>query len=208
MTHIVLLGDSIFDNASYVSPGESVTEILSSIVEENTKVSLLAVDGDVTTDVKKQLKKFPKDATNVFISCGGNDALQHTSVLTKRIDSVNDAMEIFTKVREQFRRNYNAMLKDVLKNTNNVTICTVYNSVPGIGESALTALSLFNEVILSEAVINKLPLIDLRVVCREEDDYSSISPIEPSGQGARKIANVIRSVVCDQGVKEVCKIYA
>ena len=54
---------------------------------------------------------------------------------------------------------------------------------------------MYNEIILEEAVAKGLPIIDLRILCDDEDDYSRSSPIEPSGRGARKIAKVINQVV-------------
>ena len=49
--HIVLIGDSIFDNGGYVDEGDSLIEQLNRKLPENTKATLLAVDGDVTNDV-------------------------------------------------------------------------------------------------------------------------------------------------------------
>ena len=93
MDNIILIGDSIFDNAGYVSEGESVTDILRSITENESQVKLLAVDGDVTTDVPAQLESFPDSATHVFISCGGNDALRQVNVLNESVTSVGETME-------------------------------------------------------------------------------------------------------------------
>jgi hypothetical protein len=52
-----------------------------------------------------------------------------------------------------------------------------------VPKEALTALALFNEVILEEACKRKLAVIDLRTICNEKEDYSEVSPIEPSHQG-------------------------
>ena len=48
MKHIVLLGDSIIDNGSYVNQGE--LDVAGQVQEElpDSKVTLLAVDGNVT----------------------------------------------------------------------------------------------------------------------------------------------------------------
>jgi len=43
-------------------------------------------------------------------------------------------------------------------------------------------------------VEKQVPVIDLRIVCNEAEDYSDISPIEPSGKGGAKIAQVIADV--------------
>ena len=69
---VVLLGDSIFDNAHYVKPGQSVSDHLTRLQIEH---KLLAVDGSVTVQVLDQLKNVPKNATDLFVSSGGNDAL-------------------------------------------------------------------------------------------------------------------------------------
>ena len=70
MAHVVLLGDSIFDNSAYVPDGHAVIEHLRAILPEDWSVSLLAVDGHVTSDVKTQLEKVPNDATHFVVSCG------------------------------------------------------------------------------------------------------------------------------------------
>ena len=90
--HIALIGDSIFDNGGYVDGGDSVIEQLSLKLAENTKATLLAVDGDVTDDVYAQLENLPDDTTHAFISCGRNDALRIASVLNKPVESVGHAM--------------------------------------------------------------------------------------------------------------------
>lgn len=189
--HLVLIGDSIFDNASYVSEGESVSDLLALEFPE-AKISLLAVDGDVTTDVFSQLKKFPKDATNVFISCGGNDALRSIGILDEKVATVGDGLDILYLARESFRSNYVAMIESILQMNSQVSACTIYNKVPGLSERSLTALAIFNEVILEELAVRNIPVIDLRVICNESTDYSEISPIEPSKNGGEKI---VRSLV-------------
>lgn len=194
MSHLVLLGDSIFDNAAYVKQGESVIELLRQALGQHAAATLLAVDGAVTTDVAKQLRSLPRDTSHVFISAGGNDALRSAHVLNQPASSVADALATLSGVREVFRVHYVSMLKSVLAKSGKVTVSTIYNSVPGVDPSALTALALFNEVILQEAAAIGLPIIDLRIICNEAGDYSSISPIEPSGQGAQKIADAILRV--------------
>ena len=69
--------------------------------------------------------------------------------------------------------------------------CTIYDAIPGLELSALAALSLFNDVIVHEAARARVPVIDLRLVCTEPQDFSAISPIEPSFAGGEKIASAI-----------------
>ena len=153
------------------------------------------MDGHTTQDVKNQLNDFPLDVTHLFLSCGGNDALRESSVLTRPALSVEGALEALHSIREAFRVSYQLLVDDLDTLCDQITICTIYNQVPGISDAESTALALFNEIILEEASARGLPVIDLRRVCDEPGDYSSQSPIEPSGQGARKIAGVIHRVL-------------
>jgi hypothetical protein len=97
-------------------------------------------------------------------------------------------------LRERFRSNYLMMLNAILGKIPCLTAFTIYNSVPGISDRALAVLALFNEVILQEATALGLPIVDLRLVCNEESDFSSVSPIEPSGMGSAKIADRINTI--------------
>ncbi len=195
MNHIVLLGDSIFDNASYV-PGEpSVIEQLRKNLPADWKASLLAIDGDVTADVLDQVSRLPDDATHLVMSCGGNDALIQIGILNETARSVAEVLERFARIRAEFQRDYHKTLKHVLSFRKHVVVCTVYDSIPGLERIALTALSMFNEIILREAFLAKIPVIDLRLVCNESTDYSEISPIEPSAAGGQKIVQSILSLL-------------
>ena len=192
--HIVLIGDSIFDNASYVGEAESVENLLSN-QNPDAEVSLLAVDGAYTIDVHEQLKSFPDTATNVFVSCGGNDALRSIDTLEVKSSSVGESLDILFQVKEKFRENYVSMLEGVLSKHDCVAVCTIYNKVPDLSERSYTALALFNEVILEELASRNLPVIDLRVICNEARDYSPISSIEPSVHGGKKIVSRIGAIV-------------
>lgn len=195
MAHVVLLGDSIFDNSAYVPDGHAVIEHLRAILPEEWSVSLLAVDGHVTSDVKTQLEKVPNDATHFIVSCGGNDALNYLPTLTEQTQSVAEALDRFARIRADFRDKYRSMLEQVVAISQDVTVCTVYDCVPDLEPMAHAALSMFNEVILREAISAKVAVIDLRLVCTERSDYSKVSPIEPSHSGGEKIANIICSLL-------------
>ena len=73
---IVLLGDSILKNNSYVSNGKGVDNILE---ERNANVVSLAENNSKIIDVYSQIGKIPLDinnvSTSIFLSSGGNDIL-------------------------------------------------------------------------------------------------------------------------------------
>jgi hypothetical protein len=53
--HIVLLGDSILDNASYVPGGPSVVEHVRRFLPTGWKATLVAVDGATVSAVFRQI---------------------------------------------------------------------------------------------------------------------------------------------------------
>jgi len=194
MMHIVLIGDSILDNASYVDENDSIVDLLKNQIP-NCKVTLLAVDGSMTSDIEKQLAHFPDDATHVFFSCGGNDGLDNVDVLNEKVFKVEEGLEKLSERIESFRYRYKAALTAVCAQCDHVAVFTIYNKVPGVSVRLRTALALFNEVIIEEVASKQLPLIDLRVIFNEEQDFSPLSPIEPSVYGGRKIASRMETLI-------------
>jgi hypothetical protein len=195
MGHVVLLGDSIFDNARYVPDRPAVIDQLRQTLPRGWSATLLAIDGHITEDVITQLHDLPTDATHLVVSAGGNDALGESSILSETACTVGEALEFVHKVVTGFRRRYHAMLQALCAVGKPVAVCTVYDAIPGLGAAEQAALAGFDEVILREAILAGLPLIDLRVVCDRPGDYSHVSPIEPSMVGGAKIARVISEMV-------------
>lgn len=194
MGHVVLLGDSIFDNARYVPDRPPVIDQLRQALPRGWHASLLAVDGHITEDVANQLKDMPSDATHLVVSAGGNDALGESSILSETACTVGEALGLIHEVRARFRDSYRAMLRALCAREKPAAVCTVYDAIPGLGPAEQAALAGFNEVILREAFSAGLPVIDLRLVCDREADYSHVSAIEPSVVGGAKIARVIAEV--------------
>ena len=57
MNQVALLGDSIFDNSSYVICGHSVKDYLAIKLDEEDCIDLLAVDGSITDQVFSQVSE-------------------------------------------------------------------------------------------------------------------------------------------------------
>ena len=208
MPHVVLLGDSIFDNAAYVGHGHSVIEKLRRHLAPDWQATLLAIDGDVTGEVHAQTRKLPLDASHLIVSCGGNDALGQLGLLQEPTTSIIAALNRLAGVLEAFGSDYRAMLDHVKTLNNNVMVCTIYDSIPHFDRGMLKGLALFNDVILREAISAGVPVIDLRLICTERGDYAGISPIEPSENGGEKIAGVIAGLLAPHGfAKTGCGIH-
>jgi hypothetical protein len=199
MAHVVLLGDSIFDNGAYVPGGPPVVRQLQQRLGSPWQATLLAVDGHVISDVARQLSHLPADASHLVVSAGGNDALQQSGILQEPARSAADVLLRLAAIQDRFRQEYVSMLEAVLEHDKPTVVCTIYDRVPFPDEPTrrvvFTALSVFNDCIIREAVAAGVVLLDLRLVCQDPGDYSSLSPIEPSVQGGGKIAESIAVIL-------------
>jgi hypothetical protein len=190
--HVVLLGDSIFDNAAYVAGAPDVVRQVRQRLPQGSKATLAAVDGSKIGDVRRQLRRVPADATHLVLSVGGNDALGSSDFLSAPARSAAEVLSSLADIGDTFERGYLAMLTDVLAHELPTAICTIY--YPRFPDAALqkvavAALAVFNDCIVRVAFAHGLPLLDLRLICTEEADYAN--SIEPSARGGEKIAQAI-----------------
>ena len=150
---ILLLGDSIIDNKSYVLSNElDVTEHLKVLCLDdiNTKVENHAVDGDTMYDLEKDQLGLNKlsDASHIIVSIGGNDLLQNISFLqtTSELSKVmgKGAMigkwgvkelnpsrnkvfeETYFEIIEPFKKQYETIVANLSNHRANLLLCTVY----------------------------------------------------------------------------------
>lgn len=192
MPHVVLLGDSIFDNGAYTSGGPEVIAQLRSLLPSGWVASLAAVDGARIDDVFRQLERLPRDASHLVLSVGGNDALAHSELLEGPAASAPQLLGFLADAAESFEGRYRRLVGQLLERELPLTVCTIYNgNFPdrGFQRLASTALCVFNDPILRIAFEQRLTVIDLRLVCNEAADYAN--PIEPSSRGGAKIADAI-----------------
>jgi hypothetical protein len=194
MPHLVLLGDSIFDNAAYVRGGPDVARQVQAALPDGWRATLGAVDGATTSGVPAQLERLPRDATHIVLSVGGNDALGASGLLYTSADSVADALRLLAAAQDAFEESYNQMLDRVLAQGLPTAVCTIYDTQPSGPDQRIlkAALALFNDRITRAAFSRGLPLIDLRLICSDDSDYAN--PIEPSVRGGEKIAGAIAAL--------------
>jgi hypothetical protein len=194
-SHVVLLGDSIFDNGAYTSGAPDVVTHLRDLLPRHWQASLLAQDGATTAALAAQLKQVPADASHLVVSIGGNDALRHIDLLSLRVTSSAQALEALADRVAPFERAYRSAIRQTVDLQRTTVLCTVYNgALQEQAAAARTALALFNDAILRTSVDLRLDVLELRSVCTEPADYAN--PIEPSGHGGLKIA---RAVACAIG---------
>jgi len=195
MGHIVLLGDSIFDNESYVKRDEDVTAHLRKIIQKDFKVTLCAIDGAMIDGISRQVERIPEDASDLFLSIGGNDVLQYKNILTNNTLTALEFLTNFADVLDKFKDRYKKMVTSLLKFDLPLRVCTIYNGnlEQDLVKPARVTVALFNDIIYQIAGEYNLPVIELRYICTESSDYAN--PIEPSSFGGRKIAQAINNIV-------------
>ena len=191
MNKLILLGDSMIDNGTYVQTGEPDVPTQVRTALPNWDVEMRAVDGCMTSDVLKTLKKKAlPDGAAVVISIGGNNALDQIGILADPTERTpGEILVRMGVIRETFRAGY-APILDQLAN-NKVLVMTIYNPQFGPGEADLqapaeSALSYFNDVIQQEALARGFSVLDMRALFNDRTDYAN--PIEPSAIGGAKIA--------------------
>ena len=212
MKHIILAGDSVFDNRTYVEVGEpDVRDQLADLLDDGDKATLIAEDGGINEDLSKQLDNIPKDATHLFISTGGNDALLHIDAFTEAVTTIGEALDSFNEMVQEFERDYIKMLTNVIKYGLKTTLCTIYNpyfehndmarltymlppnpNIKKLQKRSVTALPIFNNIIFQEAFNFGIPIMDLRLIFNDKADYAN--PIEPSAIGGMKMAKIIKEI--------------
>jgi hypothetical protein len=202
--HIVLLGDSIFDNARYTRGKPAVISQVRELLPDGWTASLRAVDGDTTANIPAQLQKLPFDTSHLVLSIGGNDALGQMNILDRPVNSTAQALTVLAGASRDFEEKYRRAVEACKQVELPLILCTIYNGCfpESFQRLASTALMVFNDVILRVAIEASLAVIDLRFVCSMPADYAN--PIEPSSIGGAKIARAIVNLV----MSSTCKVGA
>lgn len=196
MKHLVLLGDSIFDNGRYVEGEPDVIAHLRRQIPSEWTASLRAQDGSLVEHVQDQTRDLPADTTHLIVSSGGNNALMNIGILQQKASSSSDVLNKMSYVADTFEYHYREMLQAVLSLNKPTAVCTIYYprmQEPLMQKLAVAGLTIFNDVIIKQAFLAGVPLIDLRLVCNEAADFAN--EIEPSAGGGEKIAAAIVRLV-------------
>ena len=199
MNKVVLFGDSIIDNKTYVSHGEfSVLEHLENI--SNYEYIQVAYDGHTTYDVQnKQLHLSAiEKPSHIVLSVGGNDLLQNLSYLSNGpISNVNEAVTgIQQHIFEPLEQRFETIIEELSSQRANLLICTVYEGDLGrtdefkdVLDSSKIMVSSFNDIVYKTAKKYNADVLELREIFITSDDYAN--PIEPSHIGGEKLAKSI-----------------
>ena len=181
---IVLLGDSILKNNSYVSNGKGVDNILE---ERNAKVVSLAENNSKIVDVYGQIGKIPLDinnvSTSIFLSSGGND------ILSFYVDQNGDTTD--TGFLNTMLAAYKKLVKSIQTRMNKcqIVLVDIYYPVSNPFAQYKPIIEEWNTLISNYALENSLGLLQISQSVTSSEDFTL--GIEPSEKGGEKIAQLI-----------------
>jgi hypothetical protein len=130
------------------------------------------------------------------LSVGGNDVTAHLPLLDRRHTSAADLLEALLSIADDFEREYARIAAQVAGRARRTILCTIYEvrlEPPIYARLARVPLGVLNDRIIGVASRLGLEVLDLRSVCTGPEDF--VLQIEPSAQGAAKIATAIASLV-------------
>lgn len=178
---IILLGDSVLNNAIYVPPDQSVEAYLK---QYTNNLYNYAKDGATIPDIYSQIEKislqFNKITSFLFISAGGNDILNKSKELTE--DQINALFKQYMDVIQAIRKKLPSI---------NITILNLYQPTDPRYQVYKPSIDKWNTLIQesSTKVGEMYNVIDLNAILDNANDF--IYEIEPSPTASQKIANVI-----------------
>jgi len=181
---VVLLGDSILKNNSYVSDGKGVDNILE---ERNIKVYSLAENSSKIVDVYPQINKIPLDINNkstiIFLSSGGND------ILSFYVDQNGDATD--TGFLKTMLSAYKKMVKSIQTRMDSckIVLLDIYYPTSNQFSQYRPIIEEWNTLIANYARENSFGLLQISQSVTATEDFTL--GIEPSEKGGTKIAQKI-----------------
>ena len=187
---IVLLGDSILKNNSYVPDGKAVDNIIEErILKNDTNIELysLAENNSKIVDVYSQINKIPLDinnkSTTIFLSSGGNN------ILSFYVDQHGDTTD--TGFLNTMLAAYKKLVKSIQTRMDlcQIVLLDVYYPTSNNFAQYKPIIEYWNGLITTYARENSLGLLQISQSVTSNDDFTL--GIEPSEKGGEKIAQLI-----------------
>ena len=181
---IVLLGDSILKNNSYVSDGKGVDNILE---ERKSNIVSLAVNNSKIVDVYEQINEIPLDINNsstfIFLSSGGND------ILSFYVDQHGDSTD--TGFLNTMLAAYKKLVKSIQTRMNKcrIVLLDIYYPTSNQFSQYRPIIEEWNSLIANYARENSLGLLQISQSVTSSEDFTL--GIEPSEKGGAKIVQLI-----------------
>lgn len=170
--HIVLLGDSILKNDTYVKSNQNITKLLE---QKGYVINCLAKDNALVENMYSQINHFKDINTDAYyvISAGGNNILQH-----------RDMDVAFREYKHFVTRLAKYILRD------KIILCTIY--YPPTYTHYFTKIKEWNTELITFAK-DKYKLLRVDKFMNEDSDFTH--RIEPSYIGSKKIVYYLNNIL-------------
>lgn len=175
--NIILFGDSILNNTSYVKKEESIHQLLLNKIASSSNLYYMPKDNSVISDVYDQFATIPADLDNTyfFLSIGGNDIL----------NGKEEIKNLFFK--------YITLIKAIQTRfpTSKLFLLNIYLP-PTVTPAQELAIREWNSLLYDFATDLKNNIKSLIVInykLNQKEDF--INDIEPSFQGGQKIVEIL-----------------
>ena len=188
--HLVLLGDALENIDLGIEQAEAV------LVPRPRNPWKLTVLEPPQVLERGWARVIPLDASHIGICLDGGLAIEASGLLRGGAQSIQGALEALSSAADQFEEIFTKLVAAALETGLPTVLCTLVparHQEPSHQRAAATALAIFNDRVLRQAVAASLSVVDLRFVCDEESDYATETLL--SLTGVRKVANVGRTAL-------------
>ena len=190
--HLVLLGDALQN----IDLGKGQAE--SALVPRPRNPWKLTVLQPPEVLRQGRVRAIPAEVTHIVICVDGGWAIETSGLLKGRAQSIRDALDTLAAAADEFEKVFVRLIAAAAEAGVPTIVCTLVPAryVDPVQErAAAAALAIFNDRILRRAIAAQLSIVELRLICDEDNDYASETLL--SHAGVRKVANVARSALYD-----------
>jgi hypothetical protein len=183
---IILLGDSILQNSSYVPHDKSIENIISKKL--NSSCHCYAKNNAKTYDIYSQVTNIPLELNNryttIFLSAGGND------ILDKYVERSDPNLNELDYLNTIFGT-YKNLVKTVKTKMNKakLVLLDVYYPKSTKYLPYRNIISTWNNKIYEYASKNNMEVLRISTILTKDSDFTL--EIEPSETGGEKISDAI-----------------
>jgi len=145
-----------------------------------------------------RVRAIPAEVTHIVICVDGGWAIETSGLLQGSARTIREALYGLASAADEFEKVFVRLIAAATEAGVPTIVCTLVPAryVDPVQErAAAAALAIFNDRILRRAIAAQLSIVELRLICDEDNDYASETLL--SHAGVRKVANVARSALYD-----------
>ena len=190
--HLVLLGDALQN----IDLGKGQAE--SALVPRPRNPWKLTVLQPPEVLRPSRVRAIPAEVTHIVICVDGGWAIETSGLLQGSARTIREALYGLASAADEFEKVFVRLIAAAAEAGVPTIVCTLVPAryVDPVQErAAAAALAIFNDRILRRAIAAQLSIVELRLICDEDNDYASETLL--SHAGVRKVANVARSALYD-----------